>query len=212
MKKLSIFSFVLIITMLVGCATTSDTVISPAFYQNQPSRIGIVEVTGDIRGGANKNQVSDFFAMELMRRGYEVIERERVQSVLSEQDFQASDRTSPAEAAQMGQVLNVPAVAMVDVRVDDEKISVTGRIVDVSSGSVIFIGTGQGGTGRRLATVGGAAAGALAGSTIGSGRGRTAAMVVGGVVGGAAGETMAPQTARVIQRSIQEMVKELPAR
>lgn len=196
---------------LTGCATT-DHVVSPQLEKAPPDKIAIVDVSGDIRGDANKNQVEDFFAMEMMRKGYDIIERERVQEVLDEQDFQRSDRTTANEAAEIGKVLNVPAVAMLDVNVDGEKISLTGRMVDVETGKVLWIGTSRGGSGRTLSTVAGATAGGLLGSQVGSGGGRTAATIAGGVLGGAAGRTMAPQTARVVQKSVKRMVEELPGR
>lgn len=196
---------------LFGCATT-DQVVSPQLQQNRPEKVAVVDISGDIRGNAKKNQVGDFFARELMRKGYRIIERERVQSVLDEQDFQQSDRTTKREAAEIGKILNVPAVAMLDVNVDGQKLSLTGRMVDVETGEVLWIGSSRGGSGEALSTVGGAIVGGLLGSTIGSGSGRTAAIVAGGVLGGAAGNTLAPQTARVVEKSIKRMVEGLPRR
>ncbi|MFW5996397.1 MAG: CsgG/HfaB family protein [Lentisphaeria bacterium] len=208
--RLITFSLCAVTLWLAGCSTV-DQQVSPAFQQKSPDRIAVVDITGDIRGNANKNQVEDFFVKELMGKGYRVIERERVDKLLDEQDFQRSDRTSTDEAAKIGEVINVPAVAMVDVNVDDEKISLTGRMVDVESGEVLWIGSSRGGSGKTLSTVAGAVVGGAAGSQVGSGSGRTAATIAGGALGGAAGKTMAPQTARVVEKSIQRMVKELPS-
>lgn len=197
--------------VLAGCAT-GDSVISPDFHARQPERIAIVEVSGDIRGNAPKNQVADFFSMELLGKGYRVIERSRVESVLAEQDFQRSEVTTTESASRMGEILNVPAVAMVDVDLSGEKVSLTGRIVETDTGEVLWIGTGRAGSGRLLATLGGAAAGAGAGSQVGGGSGRTAGVIGGAVLGGAAGDTLAPQTTRVVQRAIQRMIGDLPPR
>jgi len=96
---------------------------------------------------------------------------------------------------------------MVDVHVDGENVSMTTRLVDTQTAEVIFVGGGRGGSGQRLATVGGAIGGAVAGSRI-SDRGA----VAGGVLGGVAGHTLSPQAARVVQRAIQESLKDLPDR
>ncbi len=196
---------------LSGCAT-GESVVAPAFYELSPERIAIVDISGDIRGDAPKNQVGEYFAMELIRRGYDVVERGRVESILKEQDFQRSDVTTSEGAARMGEVLNVPAVAMLDVNLVGEKLSLTGRIVDTETAVILWMGSGRGGSGQALATIGGAAAGAAAGSQVGGGSGRTVATVGGAVLGGAAGHTLAPQTARVVQRAIKRMIRGLPER
>ncbi len=201
----------IVMLLFVGC-TTGEHVVSPAFHETNPDEVAVVDISGDIRGDAPRNQIDDFLTMELVEKGYVVIERERVNSILEEQDFQRSDRTTDEEAARIGEILNVPAAAMVDVNVDGEKVSLTGRMVDVETGEVLWIGSGRGSSGRSLATIFGAITGGLLGSQVGGGSGRTIATVSGGVLGGAAGDTLAPQTARVVQKSIKEMVKDLPAR
>ncbi len=191
----------------VGCATGEST-ISPAFHDVQPEEVALVEVSGDIKGDAPKNQVEDFFAMEMLEKGYQVIERSRVDSVLEEQDFQRSDRTTDQEMAQIGEIMNVPAVATLDAHVAGEKVSVTGRMIDAETAEVLWVGTSRGGSGSTLATVGGAIGGAVAGSEVAD----SAGAVAGGVLGGAAGDALSPQAARVVQNAIKEMVDELPAR
>ncbi len=201
----------LVLLFSAGCATGEST-ISPAFHEVAPDTVALVEVSGDIRGNAAKNQVEDFFTAEMLKKGYRVIERNRVNQVLDEQDFQRSERTSDSEAAQIGQVLNVPAVVMVNAGVDGEKVSITGRMVDAQTGEVLWIGTSRGGSGARVSKTGGAVLGAIAGSQIGGGRGRIVGGVAGGVLGGAAGESLSPQAARVVQKAIEEIVAELPER
>lgn len=196
---------------LVGCATGEST-ISPAFHDLNPQKVALVDVTGDIRGDAAKNQVEDFFIAEMMKKGYRVIERSRVNEVLQEQDFQRSDRTTDSESAQIGKVLNVPAVMTLDANVEGEKVSVTGKMIHAETAEVLWVGTGGGGSGETMATAGGAILGAIAGSQVGSGVGRVVGGVSGGVLGGAAGKTLSPQTAKVVKNTIQHMVEGLPDR
>lgn len=56
-----------------------------------------------------------------MEKNYRLIVRSRVNSVLEGQDFQRCDRTTEKEAAQIGNVLNVPVVVMLDANGDGEK-------------------------------------------------------------------------------------------
>ncbi|MFP4452027.1 MAG: glycine zipper 2TM domain-containing protein [Desulfobacterales bacterium] len=208
-RFLTCMSLCLALLWLSACAT-GDSTVSPTFNSANLEKLALIDTSGDIRGDAPKNQVEDFFTQEMFKKGYRFIERSRVNKVMNEQDFQHSDRTTNAEAAEIGRILNVPGVVMLDVNVTGEKISMTGKIVDTETAEILWIGTGRGGSGGLLATVGGAVAGAAAGSAIGDGSGRTAATVGGGVLGGAAGQTLAPQTARVVQKSVQKMVKDLP--
>ncbi|MFP4040457.1 MAG: glycine zipper 2TM domain-containing protein [Desulfosudaceae bacterium] len=208
-KLLVCISLCLGLLWLSACAT-GDSTVSPAFKKDKLEKIAVVDVSGDISGDAPKNQVEDFFTKEMLNKGYRLIERNRVNKVLDEQDFQKSDRTTDSEAAEIGKILNVPAVAMLDANVEGEKVSITGKIIDTETAEILWTGTGRGGSGATVGTIGGAIAGALGGSQVGSGSGKTAATVAGGVLGGASGEALTPQTARVVEKSITEMVKGIP--
>ena len=203
------FIFFILLLMLLGCATGEST-ISPAFHDIEPEKVALVDISGDIRGDAPKNQVEDFFIAEMLEKGYRVIERSRVNKVLDVQDFQRSDRTTESEASQIGKILNVPVVVTLDANVEDEKVSVTGKMIDVETAEILWVGTGRGGSGESLATVGGAITGALLGSQVGKGSGKVAGGIAGGVLGGAAGKELSPQTAKIVQDAIEQMVKELP--
>ena len=146
----------------------------------------------------------------MLKKANRVTERSRVNKVLDEQDFQRSDRTTDSEASQIGKILNVPAVVTLDANVEDEKVSVTGKMIDVETAEILWVGTGRGGSGESLATVGGAITGALLGSQVGKGSGKVAGGIAGGVLGGAAGKELSPQTAKIVQDAIEQMVKELP--
>lgn len=210
-KGTGLLSIAAIAVISFGCAT-GESVVSPRFSEVRPDRVAVVDITGDIRGDLAKNQVEDYLSMEMMRKGYGIVERSRVQSVLDEQDFQVSDRTTQAEAAEIGRIMNIPAVLLLDVSVSGERLTLTSRMIDSESAEVLWIGSGRGGTGRILSTLGGAAAGTALGTQVGGGRGRDIATVGGGVLGGAAGYTLAPQTQRIVHRAIKQMVDDMPQR
>ena len=87
-------------SLVAGCASSKGESYALAGYDfTSLNRVAIVEVTGRVYGDVVKNQISDFFIPELMKRGYGVIERRGIPALLKEQEFQASDLTSNTDAA-----------------------------------------------------------------------------------------------------------------
>jgi len=165
-------------------------------------------VEGDIAGEVAKNQLADYFVMELLKKGYAPIERAKVQALLKEQKFQASDITTKEGTAKAGKILNVKTVLLINVPKFGDKISMTARMVDLEDGSILWLGSGSGESGELLYTLGGAAAGAAAGATV-TDDSRTGA-IAGGVLGGVAGQVLTPQTAAKARKIVQKMCKGLP--
>jgi len=175
-------------------------------------KIAVVDIAGDIQGETAKNQVADYFAMELARSGYTPVERQQVMSLLVEQNFQGmEDVTSAQGAAQAGKIANVPHVLVANVQYG-EQIAMTAKIIDVETGSMIWVGSGSGKTLKGLPMVLGAVAGAGGGVAAGgsSTGGRVAGGVAGGVLGGVAGEALTPQQAEVVQKVIRKMCATFP--
>jgi len=199
-----------------GCASgkgESQRAISYDFTRLE--KIAVLEVSGSVAGDSVKNQIGDFFAMELLKRGFTPVERAQVQALLKEQKFQTSGLTSDQDAAKAGRILNVPAVMLVNIPdYREEKMSMTAKIISVEDGSILWIGSGSGSTGKTLSTVVGAAAGAVAGAVIaGDHRGdRAIGGVAGGVLGGLAGRAMTPQQADQVKKIIEKVCKDLPSR
>jgi len=137
-----------------------------------------------------------------------------MQSLLKEQEFQASDLTTNDGAARAGQILNVPVVLVVNIPNFDEEMSMTAKMIDVEDASIIWAGSGTGRTGRTLGTIFGAVAGAVGGAVIAGGDSsdRAAGAIAGGVLGGVAGQALSPQKAEQAQKVIKSMCKSLPYR
>ena len=92
----------MIAVALCGC-TSVDGVVTQDYDFAQVKYVAVVDVVGQLRGGeAQRNEVADFFDMELMRRGYQPIERAQVKSLLREHEFQTSDLTREEGAATVG--------------------------------------------------------------------------------------------------------------
>lgn len=199
-----------------GCASSeaeSQAVVGYDF--GKIDKIAVVEVTGRVYSDAVKNQISNLFTMALMKKGYTFIERQKVQTLLKEQEFQASDLTTDVGAANAGQILNVPAVMMIDIpKYKGEKMDMSAKLIDVENGTILWMGTGSGSTGKTLATVGGAIAGAAAGAVLAGGDSsdRVVGGVIGGVVGGVAGNALSPSQEKQVKKVVAKVVKDFPSR
>jgi hypothetical protein len=201
---------------VAGCASSQAESQAVAGYNfGEIDKIAIVEVTGRVYGDAVKNQISNLFTIELMKKGYKFIERKDIKALLKEQEFQASDVTTEVGAARVGKILNVPAVMLIEIpKYGDGKMEMSAKIVDVEDATILWIGTGSGNTGKALSTFVGAAAGAALGAVVAGGDtgDRVLGGVLGGVVGGVAGNALAPEQAELVKKVIAKVVVNLPSR
>ena len=200
--------------LFVGGCATGESYAMTGYNFPQIDKVAIADIFGDIRGDTAKNQISDYFGMELLKKGYPLIERSQVQSVFKEQAFQQEGIwTNPENAAQAGRILNVPAVLVANIDYG-EQISMTAKLINVEDGSVLWIGSGSGRTGRGLLTILGVTTGAVGGGAV-AGKDKSdkvAGAIVGGVLGGVAGEALTPQQAEIAQKTIKKMCESLPYR
>jgi len=201
---------------VAGCASSETESQAVAGYDfSGLDKIAIVEVTGRVYSETVKNQISNLFTMALMKKGYTFIERKNVQAILKEQQFQASDLTTDAGVARAGQILNVPAVMLIDIpKYKGEKMDMSAKLIDVENGTILWMGTGSGSTGKGLATIGGAIAGAAAGAVLAGGDSsdRVVGGVIGGVVGGVAGNALSPSQEKQVKKVVADVVKGFPSR
>jgi len=201
--------------LVAGCATSEGESYATAGYDfSSLDKIAVVEVTGRIHGDSIKNEVANMFTMELIKKGYGVIERAEVQPLLKEQEFQSSDITTNEGAALAGRVKNVPAVMLINIPKYKEKMEITAKLIDVEDATILWIGTGSGSTGKTLATIVGAGVGAAAGAVIAGGDSsdRVIGGVIGGVAGGVAGNALSPDQKKQFRKVVDKVCKTLPPR
>ncbi len=202
--------------LIAGCATSEGESYAMAGYDfTGLSKIAIVEVSGKIYGDSIKNEVANLFTMEMMKKGYAVIERSQaLNEIRKEQEFQASDLTTPEDAAKAGRILNVPAVMIINIPKYGSKMEMTAKLVDVETASILWIGSGSGNTNKGLATVVGAGLGAAAGAVIAGGdtNDRVIGGVIGGVAGGIAGNALSPDQRKQFRKVITDVCEDLPSR
>jgi len=208
----------LVLTMLVvgaGCARGSSYV-KQGYDFGRLNKVAVVEVTGANSNIAVQNEVADLFAMELLKRGYDVVERTQVEKILEEQEFQTSGVTSALDPVQMGRILNVDAIVIANVAALGEQISMTAKMTDVETGSLLWIGEGTGKVTSGAGTLAGALIGAGAGAAIGHqvkvGTGTTVGAIGGGLAGGIAGHTLEPTVAQALRKVVAKVARRMPSK
>ena len=211
MKYICFFILSAAILFAAGCSSAESYVMA-GYDFSKVNKVAVVDVVGNVRGQAAKNQIADFFVMELMKKGYTPIERAQVQSLLKEYEFQTKGLTPEDDAVRAGKILNVPTVLIVNIPTFKENIDLTAKMVNVEDGRILWIGSGSGSTGKTLATIAGAAIGVGAGVAVSGDDDRVIGGVVGGVLGGVAGRALAPQTAKKVKGIIKKVCTEMPVR
>lgn len=211
MRKLVFMALLVVVVAFVGCAS-GESFRRANYDFSQVGKVAVLDVTGEVRGEGAKNQIADYFAMELLRKGYSPIERKQVEAILKEQEMQASAITREVGAAKAGRILNVPAVIVVNVPEFRDDISMTAKMLDVEDGSILWAASGSGSTGGSLPAVAGAVVGAGVGILAGGDTaGKVAGGVAGGALGGIAGHALTPRQAETVRSIIRDMTEDMPS-
>jgi hypothetical protein len=211
--KIVVNMLIIAVLLIGGCSSGRAESHSRAGYNfSMIDKVAIVAVEGAVKSEPAKNQIADLFAMEFLKKGYAPVERAHVRVLLEEQELQASELTTEAGAAEAGKILNVPAVLVISIPHFSDEIAMTAKLVDIQDGSILWLGSGSGKTGKFLSTVFGAALGAGAGAAVSSEEDELFGGVVGGVLGGIAGAALSPQETEQVQRIIKRMCRTLPSR
>ncbi|MCE5186157.1 MAG: CsgG/HfaB family protein [Planctomycetaceae bacterium] len=200
-----------ILISLAGCAS-SESFCKQGYDFRSVERIAVVDVVGRVGGEAAKNQIADMFVMELLKKGYSPIERAQVQVLLKEQKFQASDVTSAENVSRAGEILNVPVVLVINVPKFEDNMTISAKMLSVEDGSVLWMGSGNGGGGKMLPTILGAAAGAVAGGAVVGQDDRAVGAIAGGVAGGVLGNLLGPEKEQVARKVVKKICKSMPER
>jgi hypothetical protein len=205
-----------VVVLVSGCATQVGESQGRVGYDfSTVDKVAVLDVSG-AANEAVKNQIGDYFVLELLKKGYAPVERQQVQELLKEQQFQTTTGiTSTEGAVKAGRILNVPAIVLISIPDNEEEVSLTAKMVEVENGSILWQATGYGKKNTWLGTVVGAVVGAGAGAAVGNTAGHDGAVVggvAGGVVGGMAGQALTPQQAEQIQKIVKEMCKQMPPR
>jgi hypothetical protein len=180
------------------------------------NKVAIVAVQGTLQSETAKDQIAEFFAIELLDQGYAPVGRPQVRAALAEQgaagpvdpnapDAGVRDLTTNEAAVEVGRMLKVPAVLTINIPHFGDEITLTATMVDVEDGSILWLANGSGkGEGGLSGMFG------LSGPEAGSEEG-----LLGGIVGGldtTTGQPLTPREAKRAQRIVKSMCKSLPSK
>jgi hypothetical protein len=202
---------ILIIAILFigGCASGRAESHSRAGYNfSMLDSVAVVAVEGALQSQAAKNQIAEYFEMELLKKGYAPKEWSNIAAALEEQEVQTSELGTEAGLAEAAEIINVPAILIVNVPHFGDEIFITAKMVDVADGSVLWIGSGTSKAGGVLGFGSWGTGGAASRE-----ENELFGGVTGGVMGGGvAGYALSPQEAEQAQRLIRRMCNTLPSR
>ncbi|NIP27474.1 MAG: glycine zipper 2TM domain-containing protein [Phycisphaerae bacterium] len=212
--KTVVLNVLLIASLFVVGCSKGESYVRVGYDFSKLNKVAVVEVAGVVEGDVAKNQIADFLGMELLKKGYAVVERAQVQALLDEQNFQASDLTLSDDAAKAGRILNIPVVLVANIPQYDENVSMTAKMIDVQDASILWMGSGFGSTGKTMGTILGAAVGATVGAVVAGGDSddKVVGGIIGGILGGVAGQALTPEQAENLQELIKDICEDLPSR
>jgi hypothetical protein len=205
--KIIINILIIAVLFIGGCASgRAESHFRAGYNFSMLDSVAVVAVEGALRSQAAKNQIAEYFEMELLKKGYAPKEWSNVAAALEEKEIQASDLGTEAGLAEAREIVNVPAILIVNIPHFDDEIFITAKMVDVTDGSVLWIGSGTSQAGGWLGLGSGWGAGAKEESALFGG-------VQGGPMGGgAAAYALSPKEAKHVQRLIRRMCNTLPSR
>ena len=127
----------LLIAWLIGISL-------PAFLSAQDIQGTIAVLDLDPTGISQKDAdfLSDRLRTELFETGaFTVVEREKMNDILTEQGFQTSGCTSVECAVEIGRLLNVQLIVAGNIGKIDELYSIGLRMIDIQSGAIVKTAT-----------------------------------------------------------------------
>ena len=217
MKIVSVYISVMVILLVIGGCTSpvAESSYRVGYDFSQVDKVAIVAVEGAVKNESTKNQIAQFFAMELLKKGYAPIGRDRVKATLAEQQLSVDPNTTQG-ATRAGQILKVPAVLLVSIPYFGEQISMTAVMLDAQDGSYLWIGSDSGITGSGGSEGSGALA-TILGTDIEAdfataGEAEQALSSIMPEPSAPAGQALTPREASNVQAVIERLCRTLPPR
>lgn len=141
------------VLLLGGCTTSQESSSRIGYDFTGVDKVAIVAVEGAVTSEAAKDQIADFFSIELLDKGYAPVGRAQVRAQLREQEPGFEGLTTSETAVQVGLILDVPAVLAIKIPHFGEAISITAQMINVEDGSTLWLASGSGQGKRTLSKV-----------------------------------------------------------
>ena len=193
------------VLLVVGCRTQQESSFRAGYDFSGVDKIAIVSVEGAVPSEAAKDEIADFFSIELLAKGYAPMGRAQVRATLTEQQVEdmneTPDLSTPEGAVAAGMALNVPAILTIQIPHFGDEISISAKMIDVEDRSILWLATS---TGKGRGTF----------SSIFSPKSRSEDEgLLGPAMGdvmGVSNEPLSPEDAKRAQRIVKKMCKSIP--
>lgn len=204
--KIVLNILVIAVLMIAGCRSQQESSFRAGYDFSGVNKIAIVSVEGAVPSEMAKDEIADFFSIELLERGYAPMGRAQVRASLAEQQVEdeIADLTTPEGAVAAGMALDVPAVLTIKIPHFGDEISISATIIDVEDRSILWLATGVGRGSGTFSSI----------FRSRSRRGEEEALL-GPVIGedlGASNEPLSPEDAKRAQRIVKKMCRSIPSK
>lgn len=165
MKKL--FLLVLFVVIFSSCSSERFA-IKNGYDFSKVKRVAVMGFSSSDSTSNSGDVVSDEFVLELLNRGYEVVERSKINTVLTEQKMSLNGEVDSQNIKKIGGLLGVDAIITgsvitykadrnttviynstkdknsstdMKVKITEAEVGLNARMIDISSGEVIWSGS-----------------------------------------------------------------------
>src|SRR4030043_24521 len=150
--KIMINILVIAVLLICGCRPQQESSFRAGYDFCGVKKVAIVSVEGAVPSEVAKDEIADFFSIELLEKGYAPVGRAQVRASLAEQETEEAitNLSTPEGAVEAGLALDVPAVLTIKIPHFGDEISISATMIDVEDRSILWLATGTGGGGRGL--------------------------------------------------------------
>ena len=194
--------------ILVGGCSSQDSSFMTGYNFSGVDKVAIVAVEGVVISEAAKDQIADFYMMELLKKGYAPIERAQVKAMLQEQVLESESLTAFEGVVEAGLILEVPAVFTVNIPHFSEDITMTAKMISTKDGSILWMGSGSGKGGKSFMSIFGFGSG----NNSGLGGENDALLAITGGLDDIPDKALSPGEARKTNNIVRKICKTLPRR
>ena len=204
--KIILNILVIAVLSVGGCRSQQESSFRAGYDFSAVTKVAIVSVEGAVPSEVAKDEIADFFAIELLEQGYAPMGRAQVRALLAEQETEDEiiDLTTPEGAVAAGLALDVPAVLTIKIPHFGDEISITATMIDVEDGSILWLATGPGGGGGGFSSI-------FRSKSSGSKDEGLLGPIMGDVMG-VTDQPLSPDDAERAQRIVKKICRSLPTK
>jgi len=204
--KIVLNILVIVLLLVAGCRSQQESSFRAGYDFSGVNKVAIVSVEGAVPSEIARDEIADFFAIELLEQGYAPMGRAQVRASLAEQEAEdeITDLTTPEGAVEAGLALDVPVVLTIKIPHFGEEISISATMIDVEDHSILWLATGTGGGGGGFSSI-------FRSKPSGSKDEGLLGPIMGDVMG-VTDQPLTPKDAERAQRIIKKMCRSLPTK